>query len=688
MAGEKKLFERFVGIFKGFIESGHEFISEIITPYNSEFVPLLGSFMLVRVKEDEALLGCITQFYPVGTLAGAEAEEYLAQLQKLNRQVPEDVKELKLRYNVKMRLLGTVGLKADTFYYRPGVRMLPHLGAAVGTLTEEALDFVCNVRLEKEEDAVPIGYYSLGNQVLTKHEVKFSFSRLQSKGTVVFARRGYGKSNLIKLLIAKLYEQEPKVGMLIFDPEGEYAFPDAQGRPGLADFPGIAEKLVVFTNRRPPQDKYKPLIAGSVTLNLKGIVPSHIVEICFPEDRRETGYATRLKGFRLNEWSELVDLLEKHGYRLDEKEIKDRFQVTSHPDAIIRNVTPVVNALHDAESHLPQSVLYHLAKGRIVIVDISLLSSGIGKQVAGLVLNTVFDHNVDHFTAADQEAVIPVIAVIEEAQNVLSPEKMKQENSPFVKWVKEGRKYQLGYIIVTQQPGAISDQLLSQADNFFVMHLVSGVDLDALQKSNAHFSNDILSYILNEPIEGNAYFWCAPSQPYVVSARLFEFKDQVEQKVQREGKSEERALGAAVQEYQSLVAELPEIVKNVIASDEQVPVYTPVRNGAVDSGYGAVNQTNLALQAAKQFLERHRDIKSWMLPQFFGEWENQPILNRPILQRSLQHSYSYTDAVSTRVRGRRDGREADYLLVPLNQIQWRQGKTLDARRVELVNAAD
>ena len=38
----------------------------------------------------------------------------------------------------------------------------------------------------------------------------------------------------------------------------------------------------------------------------------------------------------------------------------------------------------------------------------------------------------------------------------------------FVRWVKEGRKYGLGCILVTQQPGAISKQIISQGDNFFV----------------------------------------------------------------------------------------------------------------------------------------------------------------------------------------------------------------------------
>jgi DNA helicase HerA-like ATPase len=147
----------------------------------------------------------------------------------LNRPVPEDVKELKLRYNVKARLLGTVELAGAQLPYRPGVRALPHLGARVCRPSDEALHFICNARLEDEPDAVPIGHYALGDQEFLNLEVKFAFSRLISRRTFVFARAGYGKSTLIQLLVSKLYEQSPKVGMVIFDPEGEYSFRDAPG---------------------------------------------------------------------------------------------------------------------------------------------------------------------------------------------------------------------------------------------------------------------------------------------------------------------------------------------------------------------------------------------------------------------------------------------------------------------------
>jgi hypothetical protein len=671
MANEKALIKDAIGIFKGFTESGREFLAEVVTPYRPEFIPLLGSFILVTVTDCQALLGRITQFYPMGTMAGTEADEYLSHLQRLNRSVPEDVKELKLRYNVKVRLLGTVELAGDQFRYRPGVRALPHLGARVCQPSDEALQFVCNARLEDEPDAVPIGHYALGDQVFSNIEVKFSFGRLLSRRTFVFARAGYGKSNLIKLLVSKLYEQNPRVGMLIFDPEGEYSFRDALGRPGLADVPGIRERLVVFTDRRPPDKTYKPLIAGQVRLNLANVAATHVVDICLPEDRRDTVYATRLRGLKQQEWAECVNLLHQQGYQLRPQELKNFDLEEQQATAIIRNITPIVRRLHNQDSHLPQSVLYHLAQGHIVVVDISLLSSGAGQQIAGLILKTVFDHNVAHFTADDQDAVIPVVAVIEEAQSVLSAEKMKEENSPFVEWAKEGRKYNLGAILVTQQPGAISDQLLSQGDNFFALHLISSADLDALKRNNAHFSDDILSYILNEPIEGNDYFWSAPSQPYVISAKVFSFEKYVEDKVKQMTAGAPQKIDLAVQTYQKLIEEVPQLIRYIIASDRQVPVYTPEQDGKVLSGYGAVGQVNLRLRVAKLFFEVHTDLRPWMLPQFFEVWEDGKV--------ALQQRWVLE--LGNPVRGTRDGRLANYILVELSQISFSGGKALDDRRV-------
>ena len=65
---------------------------------------------------------------------------------------------------------------------------------------------------------------------------------------------------------------------------------------------------------------------------------------------------------------------------------------------------------------------------------------------------------------------------------------------------------------------------MSQADNFFVFHLLSDGDLRSLKAANAHFSDDLLSSLLNEPIAGNGIIWSSASgRPYPVSTRILDF---------------------------------------------------------------------------------------------------------------------------------------------------------------------
>jgi hypothetical protein len=67
-----------------------------------------------------------------------------------------------------------------------------------------------------------------------------------------------------------------------------------------------------------------------------------------------------------------------------------------------------------------------------------------------LILRRIFDKNQEEFTSA-QPQTIPTIAVVEEAQSVLN--ERSAAAAPYIAWVKEGRKYDLGALLITQQPG-------------------------------------------------------------------------------------------------------------------------------------------------------------------------------------------------------------------------------------------
>src|SRR5204863_2568385 len=138
-------------------------------------------------------------------------------------------------------------------------------------------------------------------------------------------------------------------------------------------------------------------------------------------------------------------------------------------------------------------------------------------MLSGLILRRIFDRDQREFTEAEPRT-IPTIAVIEEAQAVLTSGATSAE--PFVTWVKEGRKYDLGSVLITQQPGSIPTEILSQGDNWFIFHLLSAADLTSLRQANAHFSEDLLSALLNEPIPGQGVFWSSVGgKAYPISLR-------------------------------------------------------------------------------------------------------------------------------------------------------------------------
>src|SRR5262249_54651383 len=190
------------------------------------------------------------------------------------------------------------------------------------------------------------------------------------------------------------------------------------------------------------------------------------------------------------------------------------------------NMTQIVNMLHDPGSQMMDMLMAALKDGKICVVDVSQMRGTPALVLSGLILQRIFDHNQNEFTKAEPET-IPTIAVVEEAQSVLGNSGSSGEG-PYVTWVKEGRKYDLGAVLITQQPGSITHEILSQGDNWFLFHLLSAGDLFAVKKANAHFSDDLLSALLNEPIPGHGVFWSsAGGKTYPIPIRVLSFEQMV-----------------------------------------------------------------------------------------------------------------------------------------------------------------
>lgn len=549
-----------VGTFKGFNEKGLEFAAEIIAPYDSDMLdrPQLGQFLLIELgSPEEAALGRITRFVPSGLLATAEGEDYVNTMQRRNQTVPEDLKKQRLKYRVQVKLLGAVREVSGQIRYVPSQRRLPHLGARVALPSPDVLAELCRL----SQGNTDLGDYVLGefvfcggdktlpNPVLRpmapKLPVKFDINNLVSRRSVVFARAGYGKSNLIKFLISELYvDGVPKtpvgnpVGTLIFDPDGEYFWPDRiKHRPGLCDVPHLRGKIICFTNRKSDVPYYTGWKAGEVRIDIRDLPARDVIGIAVSPERQTQQNILKLKSLHDSNWRQLVDLIYAKHLAASDNEVGallgySQQQITQSIAEIAAarsNINNIVNLLHDPQSQLLSASLEALRQGYVVVVDISLLSTTAGYTIAGLMMRRIFSHNQENFTGG--QAPIPVVVVIEEAQSVLG--RALDESSPFVEWAKEGRKYDLGAILVTQQPGSMAPEIMSQADNWFCFHLLSEGDAYVLGKYNSHYSDDILAHLIGEPIAGNCYMWSAPHQPFVLPVRVRDFEARYGPNVQR-----------------------------------------------------------------------------------------------------------------------------------------------------------
>lgn len=217
-----KLFPRhqIIGVFRGFSEGGLEFHADLVLPYRSDFqsIPMHGQFLLVQLEsEDEAVLGRITSLSSAGKLSSGVGEEFNVRAMQEERPVPEDLREKYLKYKVDIRVLGVLRQNETALYFLPSHRRLPHVGSPVAFLDDEVLREIVG----HNQHAEPIGHFALGEYVYCGEShhawvepgmqikepevmVKFPIHHLVARRSFIFARAGFGKSNLNKLLFAEL----------------------------------------------------------------------------------------------------------------------------------------------------------------------------------------------------------------------------------------------------------------------------------------------------------------------------------------------------------------------------------------------------------------------------------------------------------------------------------------------------
>jgi len=133
-----------------------------------------------------------------------------------------------------------------------------------------------------------------------------------------------------------------------------------------------------------------------------------------------------------------------------------------------------------------KEILELLDSGQTVILDLGNAHPTVMSYFSDVLSKRVFAHQLDKFSN-DRLGDHYVQLYFEEAHN-LFPSK-GDVTDIYSRFAKEGAKYHIGMVYSTQSPTTINKDLLAQTENFFIAHISSRDEVNALARMNVAYES-------------------------------------------------------------------------------------------------------------------------------------------------------------------------------------------------------
>ena len=413
--------------------------------------------------------------------------------------------------------------KADLFFTYDQELNIPKMDIDLKPITDEFADSVIIGRSEGDHQKYNCNGLMYIGRVIERGEhfgKKVLLDAVDSHRIFICGRTGSGKSYTMGVIVEELNTSNLEVGIVIIDPTG--LFYDIGKRPEMSEQKQLLEKW--------------GLLPYAFT-NVKVFVPLGIYDRLLPEFKKNSApFAFRPSELTPDDWSNtfgidpikstqsalLRTILEliKNGYQTidgdyiepkgENYSLDDMIFCLTHAEKIVGKSglfrKDSIRALHYRLENAKRwgifsnegTPLTEISKAnQISVIDLSFIQTDSVKAlVTGLLARKLFDARYNIATSKKTGEITEKIPVtwlfVDEAHNFASSSKITPATEHLIKYAKEGRKYGCSLVLVTQQPSATHDAILSQMDIMITHSLSLKYDINAFKaRSPSYIPNNV-----------------------------------------------------------------------------------------------------------------------------------------------------------------------------------------------------
>lgn len=356
-------------------------------------------------------------------------------------------------YNASVKVVGLLD------QLRKGKVVLPSLPPEPGSEVFEARgEEISDIFDRKEKQWAPIG------RLLRNSDVKVSVNmdKVASRHLAILSVTGSGKSNLLALIVKQVALLQGT--MVVFDYHGEYSELDIRG-----------------------------VVHAEAKINPRFVTADQLADLCDMRENAEVQRTVLGKAFTdevrasASFWDSLLQGVRNMGndktYSRVAPRVEDIIQI-----AIKRMKAVVDPGVGD--------VLDQIKASKVNILNMLEFTERQANAAISYYLEEILDDRKRAMRSRGEETKVrfrtPIICAIEEAHAFIPAEVQSDTAYIASKVAREGRKFGMSLIVVSQRPRRVSQDVLSQMGSFAIMKLTNPEDQTHVTEASEAISEDLL----------------------------------------------------------------------------------------------------------------------------------------------------------------------------------------------------